>query len=340
MNRLVTIALLILLTAVPSLGANKVKLNGYAEYRQGDILIVEGQRVQVQPGTKFKGKGIRSLSNIVLGYEVKVNGERLSDGRVLAKKIEAKPNGNALFEADVLAATNEIEKMWTERGKMYYPLSDGGEKEIGKIYESGPRVQRVRRIMSRLVPPYIDPNQLRVRVVETDEWNASAMGNGAIWVYSGLIDEMNDDELAIILGHELAHYSHEHSRNGAKQAMIAQLIGVAGVVTAATTTSGATTQAAQLGTMLGLTAYQNGYGREFEDQADQVGLRYAYEGGFDVYQGPRLWRRFREKYGEPDSVTNFFFGSHSRPSNRIASLEREIELNYKGDGRNTRNTRD
>ncbi len=43
----------------------------------------------------------------------------------------------------------------------------------------------------------------------------------------------------------------------------------------------------------------------------------------------RLWRRFREKYGEPDTITNFFFGSHSRPSSRIQGLENEIALNYR-----------
>jgi len=35
------------------------------------------------------------------------------------------------------------------------------------------------------------------------------MGNGALWVYTGLMREMSDDELAIVLGHELAHYTHE-----------------------------------------------------------------------------------------------------------------------------------
>ena len=45
---------------------------------------------------------------------------------------------------------------------------------------------------------------------------------------------------------------------------------------------------AQIGTLLGITAWQNGYGRDLEDQADRVGLRYAYEGGFDVRQMPML----------------------------------------------------
>jgi Zn-dependent protease with chaperone function len=45
---------------------------------------------------------------------------------------------------------------------------------------------------------------LRAHVVDAREWNAAALGNGAVWVYTGLLDEMTDDELAIVLGHELA----------------------------------------------------------------------------------------------------------------------------------------
>ena len=49
-----------------------------------------------------------------LGYEAKVEGHRQADGTVLAKKIEIKPNGQAMYESDVLEATNQIEKLWVE----------------------------------------------------------------------------------------------------------------------------------------------------------------------------------------------------------------------------------
>jgi Zn-dependent protease with chaperone function len=181
--------------------------------------------------------------------------------------------------------------------------------------------------MARLVPPYLKPDDLRVRVVETDEWNASAMGNGAIWVYSGLLRAMSDDELAIILGHELAHFTHEHSRKGAKSSMIAQLLGL-GAALGGEAIGGIAGGATQIGGLLGMTAFQSGYSRDMEDQADQVGLRYAFEGGYAVSAGPELWERFREKYGESDSISNFFIGSHSRPSDRIRNIEREITINY------------
>ena len=78
----------------------------------------------------------------------------------------------------------------------------------------------------------------------------------------------------------------------------------------------------------GATAYQSGYGRGMEDQADRVGLRYAYEAGYDITKGPRLWNRFAKKYGEGNKVANFFFSDHSQSAARATKLEKEIAYNY------------
>lgn len=306
----------------------KVKLNGYAEYRQGGALIVEGQRLIVDQRTKFRG-GPRNLESISLGYQVKVNGQRLPDGSVLAKKIEARPNSETALKQEVVQATNQIEEAWVKEGVMFTPTQDGGKEVIGKILESGPEVQRVRRIMGRLVPPYVQPSDLRVRVVDTEEWNASAMGNGAIWVYTGLLKEMSDDEMAIILGHELAHYTYEHTVRSVKKSQVTSLIALGAMIGLETMGAGAAQSAAGLGASLGLSALQSGYSRDMEDQADRVGLRYAYEGGFDVEKGPELWNKFREKYGEQGKLSNFLAGSHSRPSDRIANIEKELRMNYR-----------
>ncbi len=65
-----------------------------------------------------------------------------------------------------------------------------------------------------------------------------------------------------------------------------------------------------------------------EDQADRVGLRYAYEAGYDITKGPRLWNRFAKKYGEGNKVANFFFSDHSQSAARATKLEKEIAFNY------------
>jgi predicted Zn-dependent protease len=54
----------------------------------------------------------------------------------------------------------------------------------------------------------------------------------------------------------------------------------------------------------------NVYGRDLEDQADRVGLRYAYEAGFDATKAPRLWKRFREKYPEDALRISHMRGAH------------------------------
>ncbi len=170
---------------------------------------------------------------------------------------------------------------------------------------------------------------MRVYVIENKEWNAFAMGNFAIYVFRGLLDDADDDEVAIVLGHELTHATHEHTRREVKKQMWIQLA-AAGVLGAAGSIDDDTKRIVlQLAAGLTATAWSNGYGRSLEDQADRVGLRYAYEAGYDVTKGPRLWNRFSRKYGQPGKVANFFFGDHSQSSARAAKLEKELARNYR-----------
>lgn len=333
MGRPGRLAILTVLVAIPSVGvsaAEKVKLEGYAEWRQGNLLVVEGQRVEVSRQTRFKGKGrAQGFYSIPLGYEIEVEGERRDDGVVAARKLEAKPNGSAMFEGDLKNAFDQTEESWRRRGRVFEMAGDGRPVVLGALKESGPEVRRVRRITDRLIPPYASPGDFRVYVVENDEWNAMAAPNGSIYVFSGLLRDMDDDEVAIILGHELVHATHEHSRKQFKKQIWIQLaaLGVLGLADSAIDND--THRAiAQVLTVIGASAWSSGYGRDHEDQADRVGLRYAYEGGFDVHKGPRLWNRFAQKYGEQSNALNFFFGDHSVAKDRERNLSRELTLNY------------
>ncbi len=304
------------------------KAEGYAEWRVGDCLLVDGQRVCLAPRAKFKGGGdARDFASIPLGYEVKAKGTRAADGSLAATEIEAKPNGGALFEGEVKAATDAAELKYRQAGSFY---QEGGGKvaSIGKLYDSGPQVERVRGIVDSLLPPYIRPEEVRVYVIENKEWNAFAMGNYSIYVFSGLLNDMDDDEVAIVLGHELVHASHEHTRRQFKKQMWIQLAALG--VAASASQIDDDTQRAVVGLVaaFGTMAWSNGYGRSLEDQADRVGLRYSYEAGYDISKGPRLWNRFAKRYGEQGKVANFFFSDHSQSSARAAKLEKEIAFNY------------
>jgi Zn-dependent protease with chaperone function len=305
-----------------------IRLDSYAEWKRDGDLVVDGQRVRPTPKTKWKGK-YTSVGEIPLGDEVRVQGRRQPDGVVLATEIDVRPNAaNALFESDVRQGTAELEAAWTKNKLAFEPGANGQVKKIGEVADAGPDVDRVRRLVNRLAPPYVPRDALRVYVIDNKEWNAMAMGNGAIWVFSGIMQDMPDNQLAIVVGHELAHYTHEHSRRQARRAIWTQLAGVAAIISAEAIDSDAARAGAQMGAALGLSALTAGYGRDLEDQADRVGLRYAYEAGFPVDDAPGVWQRFLEKYGQEDRMTNFFFSDHSLASARKGNLEREIANNY------------
>lgn len=308
----------------------KESLDGYAEWWQSGLLIVDGQRVRLGATGKFKGsKGLKGFADIPLGYEVKVKGRRVEGGVLEAEEVLARENGTALFEQDLRNAFDVMERQYLSARRMYDEDENGKRQDFGRLYTSGPEVDRVRRIAQRLVPGYLERREFRVYVVENKEWNAMAAPNDSIYVFTGLLKDMDDDEVAIILGHELAHATHEHSRKSFKKTMLIQLAALGVVAVAEESVKDKNKRAVlQVATLLGATAWANGYGRSHEDQADRVGLRYASEAGFDVRKGPQLWNRFAEKYGNSPKALNFFFGGHSVAQDRSRNLTREIALNY------------
>ena len=305
----------------------EVKIEGYAEWRDGNTLVVDGQRVEAATA-KLKLEGVKDWASIPLGYEIKVRGLRQPDGSVRALELQAKPNGSALFEGEVRSATDEAEAKFRRAGNFFEETGSGRMKVIGRLYDRGPRVDRVREIVDRLVPPYLAPDGVRVYVIENPEWNAFAMGNFSVYVFSGLLKDMDDDELAIVLGHEIAHATHEHTRRHFKKEMWIQVAALGVMATAETIDDKNKRAVVQLIAQLGALAWSSGYGRSLEDQADRVGMRYAYEAGYDVRKGPELWERFARKYGQGNKVVNFFLSDHSQSKVRAANLQRELVANY------------
>jgi Zn-dependent protease with chaperone function len=331
------ILLLTLFVTASLAGAEKrhtEKFNGHLEWMGENLLIADGQRIRIVESTQVKLKGyVSRLADAPLGYEAKGEGYRLYDGVIEAKKIELKPNGSALFEGEVASMFDQIEKEYRRRGRVFdADEEDNIVNDYGRLLDSGPMYERVRRITHDLIPRYLDPNDFRVYVVENDDWNAMAAPNRSIFVFSGLLEAMDDDELAIILGHELVHVTHEHSRRQYKRSFLTELVTMVPLAVAEAHIGSSVGQLFfELGTSFGLLAWHNRYSRQQEDQADRVGLRYAYEAGYDVSKGPQLWMRFADKFGNDPKALTFFFGSHPSPLDRAKKLEREITLNYTND---------
>jgi Zn-dependent protease with chaperone function len=283
----------------------------------------------ITPKTKFHGAGeARSPASVPFGYQVEASGVRSADGAIAVARLDAKPNGQQMFESDVKKATDDLEATWRAKGEMLTAAPDGGIATMGKMRDSGPEYDRARGVVDRLLPPYIPKDAVRVYVVDNKEWNAMAMGNYSIYVFTGIMGDLDDDELALVIGHEIAHASHEHTRKQQKRGLITGLLALSAGVVAQEALESDEAAVAGLLTGLGAVAFANGYSREQEDQADRVGMRYAFEGGYDVSKGPQLWTRFAEKYGEPGKTQNILFGDHSRSSVRAAALDQEIALNY------------
>jgi len=306
-----------------------IEIEAYAEFRKGGIFIADGQRVRIWVGTEMVGEGARNPADVELGYRFKVEGVRVSDGLIVADKIESEPNEREFLSGSVEAMANDLENAWAQVGYVY---QDEGEHRaiIGDIIDYDDRVVRVERIIRRLQPSYLAKGEIRVYVVDADLWNAVAMPNGSIWVNSALIDDLSNDELAIVLGHELAHYTHEHGRRDTGGSWWKQtLAGLGSSLLLGLIPGGTARDVGQVATAVGMRMWTIGYGSEMEAQADRVGTRYAFEAGYDVYAGPQIWARFRERYGHVTYDTESLLEPHVKPDDRIANIEREIEINYR-----------
>lgn len=164
-------------------------------------------------------------------------------------------------------------------------------------------VERVRRVASRLIPATAvfraDAPAWRweVHVISSNEVNAWCMPGGKIAVYTGLVAKLNitDDELAAVMGHEIAHALREHGREQYSKA-VAQQLGLSVV--------GALLGAGQAASGLSQTAFDLFVNlpnsREDETEADRIGVELAARAGYDPRAALTLWDKMaRVGGGEP-----------------------------------------
>src|SRR5262249_61874235 len=110
-----------------------------------------------------------------------------------------------------IAGSNLAESTWVKAGKIVETDENGKEQSMGAIHTSGPQYDRVRGIVNRVMPPYIDRSKVRVYVVDNKEWNAMAMPNFSVYVFTGIIQDLNDDELPLVPAHEIPHPTTHHT---------------------------------------------------------------------------------------------------------------------------------
>lgn len=155
-------------------------------------------------------------------------------------------------------------------------------------------VTRVRAIARRLIPATAvfraDAPDWRweVNVIESKELNAWCMPGGKIAVYTGLIDKLQatDDELAAVMGHEIAHALREHGRERASQAMATSIgLTVVGIAL------GAGQFQMDLASLITDLTISLPNSREFETEADRMGVELAARAGYDPRASLSLWKK-------------------------------------------------
>jgi predicted Zn-dependent protease len=187
-------------------------------------------------------------------------------------------------------------------------------------------LDRVRKISNRLISQVgvfradAAKWQWEVNVEKNDQLNAYCMPGGKIMVYSGLINKLKatDDELAAVIGHEIAHALREHGRERMSQAYVQQfgLQALGAIVTKGTsaTVANVSTQAAGLGSQL-FFALPNG--REQERESDKIGLELAARAGYNPDAAVTLWQKMEAQGGAKPPE---FLSTHPASANRIAEL--------------------
>jgi predicted Zn-dependent protease len=187
------------------------------------------------------------------------------------------------------------------------------------------QVQRVKNIVSRLVPQTATFRAdavkwpWEVHVISIDEVNAWCMPHGKMAVYTGLIQKLNatDDELAAVMGHEIAHALREHSREQISQQMGTQaVIGIAGAL------FGLGDLEQGLGNMVADVTLNRPKSRTHETEADRIGVELAARAGYDPRAAVTLWEKMAKLGGgQPPQ----FLSTHPSHENRIADLRQYSE---------------
>lgn len=194
----------------------------------------------------------------------------------------------------------------------------------GMLNGNPEQVRRVRAIAERLIAhsPRYNPAarhwSWEVNVIDAPTVNAFVMPGGKIAVYRGLIERLHltDDELAAIVGHEIAHALLEHGRARMSEALIKN-VGVnlaAAYLGLGQAGAAALAQAAQLAITLP-------YSRSHETDADLLGIELAARAGFDPRAAVSVWQKMSRIGGaQPPQILS----THPAHATRIRDLEANI----------------
>ena len=231
--------------------------------------------------------------------------------------------GNSVF-AKVVPA----EKVERSAAQQYVQMLNQAEVKRALAPKDNAQVVRLRAIAQRLIPFALDWNprardwQWEVNLIGSSQINAFCMPGGKIAFYTGILEklQLSDDEVAMVMGHEIAHALREHARERMGKSATTNIAArIAGAVASSyfgidgRITDGVARGGANLLTLE--------FSREDESEADLVGMELAARAGFDPRSGVTLWKKMgAASKGAPPQ----WLSTHPAGTRRIADIEANL----------------
>ena len=195
-------------------------------------------------------------------------------------------------------------------------------KEFG-VYDEKPELNRlVDRVGKRIAADSQRPNlPWTFTVLDTPMINAMALPGGYVYITRGMLERINsEDELAGVLGHEIAHVTARHAAQQITRTQLAQVGLVLGSIVAGPEATQAYGQFAELG--LGL-LFQR-YSRGQESQADLLGTGYMAQAHFNPIGAERMLMALQRLDKNPTSGIDRYFQSHPDPAKRVRDVHAKV----------------
>lgn len=196
------------------------------------------------------------------------------------------------------------------------------QQDAADVVVSGPDAELVQRVGERIAAVADDPGyEWQFTLITSSEVNAWCLPGGKVAVYSGILPVTQDENgLAVVMAHEIAHAIAQH---GAERMLQEQLTQVG--LTAVSTTLGGLDPGAR-GAVLALFGAGAQFGvllpfsRDMESEADHIGLIYMARAGYDPEAAVALWQRMADQRDGPQIPE--YASTHPSDETRIKNLQK------------------
>ena len=213
-------------------------------------------------------------------------------------------------------------------GQQYQQLLQQGKQQNALAANDQPQLKRLRAIAQRIIPHAIAWNprakdwRWEVNLLGSSQINAFCMPGGKIVFYTGILEKLklSDDEVAMVMGHEMAHALREHARE--RMAKTAATQGIASVLGAIASSKWGIDPSISDGVARGgANLLSLEFSRDDESEADLVGMELAARAGFDPRAGVTLWQKMgAANKGAPPQ----WLSTHPSGKTRIAEIQANL----------------